>query len=193
MNHQSFFLRVLPSISLALLLAGCSGGIQTNSETSKGAELKKYKTYAWVKPENPEDEKRKDDKIFSGLILERCNAELQKKGFKLDAENPDAVFLFDTRVEDHVNYTQNAYVSVGVGFGGPGYYGGFAAPVSGGQFVPHETQQGMLFIEMYDTKTQKLLWRGSAQKELKPKSDVESDIKSAIKHIFVRLPVKHKE
>ena len=180
-------------ITLLTFLVACSGGIQTSSMTTKGAELTKYKTYAWVKPSNPDDEARKDDKLYSGLILELANAELKKKGFKLDTENPDAVFGFDTKVEERIEYTQNPYVTVGAGFGGPGYYGGYYAPVSGGQFVGHETVQGMLFIEMYDTKTQKLLWRGWAEEEITHKNDVESDIKTAVKHIFIRLPVKHKE
>ena len=179
-------------ITLLTLIAGCSGGIQTSSMTTKGAELKKYKSYAWAKPANPDDETRKDDKLYSGLILELANAELKKKGFKLDAENPEAVFIFDTKVEDRMKYTQNPYTTVGVGYGGPGYYGGFYAPVSGGQFVAHETVQGMLFIEMYDTKSQKLLWRGWAEEEITHKNDVEADIKKAVKDIFIRLPVKHK-
>ena len=180
-------------LSFIALMGGCAGGIQTSSMTTKGAELKKYKTYAWVKPGNPDDETRKDDKLYSGLILELANTELKKKGFKLDIENPEAVFAFDTKVEDRVKYTQNPYVTVGVGFGGPGYYGGFSAPVSGGQFVAHETMQGMLFIEMYDTKTQDLLWRGWAEEEITKKNDVEADIKKAVKQIFIRLPVKHKQ
>jgi hypothetical protein len=174
-------------------MAGCSGGIQTSSTTTKGAELQKYKTYAWIKPNNPDDETRKDDKIFSGLILETANVELNKKGFKLDTENPDAVFVFDTKVEDRVKYSQNPYVTVGPGYGGPGYYGPYSAPVSGGQFVAHETVHGMLFIEMFDTKTQNLLWRGWAEEEITKKNDVEADIKKAVKQIFIRLPVKHKE
>ena len=190
---SSFVLNYGLVITLLILMAGCSGGIQTSSMTTKGAELKKYKTYAWVKPDNPDDETRKDDKLYAGLILESANAELRKKGFKLDAENPDAVFLFDTKVEERMKYSQNPYVTVGVGFGGPGYYGGFSAPVSGGQFIAHETVQGMLFIEMYDTKSQKLLWRGWAEEEITQKNDVEADIKKAVKHIFIRLPVKHKE
>ena len=62
-----------------------------------------------------------------------------------------------------------------------------------GLYVSLNTVQGMLFIEMYETKTQKLLWRGWAKKEITPKNDVEADIKAAIKHIFIRLPVKHKQ
>jgi len=194
MNSICSTLRTISgALILIVLMGGCSGAIQTSSTTTKGAELKNYKTYAWIKPDDADAASRKDDKLFSGLILESANKELQNKGFKLDAENPEAVFVFDTRVEERVDYTQNPYQTVGVGYGGPGYYGAYSAPVHGGQFVAHETVKGMLFIEMYDTKTQKLLWRGWAEEEITHKNDVEADIKTAIKHIFIRLPVNHKD
>src|SRR5262245_55840495 len=111
------------SITLFIFMVGCSGGIQTSSSTTKGAELNKYKTYAWLKTDNPEDESRKDDKLFSALILETANMELKKKGFRLDPENPEAVFVFDTKVEERIKHTQNPYVYTGP-YGGAGYYGG---------------------------------------------------------------------
>jgi hypothetical protein len=178
--------------SIMLLLSACSGGIQSYSHKAKGVDLKKYKSYAWAKPADAEDEKRKDDKIYGGLILQLSNEELQKKGFVLNTDQPDAVFIFDTRIEDRITYSQTPQVSVGFGFGGPGYYGGFAAPVAGGDIVQNVTQQGMLYIEMYDTQTKKLLWRGWAQEEITYKNDIEADIRTAVKHIFMRLPVKHK-
>jgi hypothetical protein len=66
------------------------------------------------------------------------------------------------------------------------------APVAGGDIVQHQYQQGMLVIEMYDTKTQKLLWRGWAEEKITAQNDVEADVRTAVKHIFMRLPVKHK-
>jgi hypothetical protein len=190
-HHRSYIIAIF--ICTALAYVSCSStGVTSHSVKSKGVDLKKYKTYAWVKPADAEEEVRKDDKLYGKLILQLCNEELSKKGFVLDTENPDAVFLFDTRVEDRVNYSQTPQVSVGFGFGGPGYYGGFAAPVAGGELVQHNYQQGMMFIEMYDTKTQKVLWKGWAEKKLTYESDVEADIRTAVKHIFMRLGVKHK-
>ena len=180
-------------IGLAVLFHSCSSsGITSNAVKTKGVDLKKYKTYAWIKPADAEEEVRKDDKLYGKLILQLCNEELSKKGFVLDTENPDAVFVFDTHVEDRVSYSTTPQVSVGFGFGGPGYYGGFAAPVAGGDLVQHNYQEGMLFIEMFDTKTQKLLWKGRATKKITYESDIESDIRTATKHIFMRLSVKHK-
>jgi hypothetical protein len=180
-------------IGVALLITSCSSnGITSHSVKTKGADLKKYKSYAWMKPADAEEEVRKDDKLYGKLILQLCNEELSKKGFVLDTENPDAVFMFDTHVEDRVSYSTTPQVSVGFGFGGPGYYGGVSAPVAGGDLVQHDYQQGMMVIEMYDTKTQKLLWRGWAEEKITMNNDIEADIRTATKHIFMRLGVKHK-
>jgi len=185
------FSTVIFCITLLYALSSCSG-IQSHSFKADGVDLKKYKTYAWVKPANAEDSIRNDDKLYASLILQLTNDELAKKGFTLNTEQPDAVFTFNTRVEDRVSYTQTPQVSVGVGFGGPGYYGSMYAPVTGGDYVPHNYQQGVLFIEMYDTKTQKMVWSGWAEDKLTYKSNVERVIRIAVKHIFMRLPVKHK-
>jgi len=195
MNHISSTMRTTTgALSLIVFMIACSGGIKTSSTTTKDAQLKNYKTYAWGKPGDAEEDSRKDDKVFAGLILELANAELKKRGFKLDTENPDAVFLFDTHVQERTDYTQNPYVSVRKEkLRGYGYYGAYSVPSpTGGQFIAHETVNGMLFIEMHDTKTQKLLWRGWAEEEITHKNDIEADIRTAVKHIFMRLPVKHK-
>lgn len=49
----------------------------------------------------------------------------------------------------------------------------------------------MLFIEMFDTQSGQLLWKGWAQEQITYANDVESDIRRAVKHIFMRLPVQH--
>lgn len=178
------------AVTISFAVLSCTPGIQSYSSKAKDADLKKYKSYAWMRPADTEN--RKDDSVYAALILELANEELTKKGFVLNTEDPDALFLFDTRVENRVSYSQTPQVSVGIGFGGPGFYGGVSGPVAGGQVVEEYHQEGMLLIEMFDTETQQSLWRGWARKEVSIQSDVEADIRTAVKHIFMRLPVKHK-
>ncbi|MDL5048720.1 DUF4136 domain-containing protein [Oscillatoria amoena NRMC-F 0135] len=190
MKHQ-VFARWTLLLGLAVLNA-CSDGIVSHSYKAKGVDLKQYKTFAWVKPGDAEYQVQYDQKLFIPLIHKLSTEELQAKGFVIDNEKPDAVFLCDTKIEERTSYSQTPQVSVGFGFGGPGYYGGFAAPVAGGDIVENRYQQGMLFIEMYDTKTQKLVWRGWAEEQITYKNDIEADIRTAVKHVFMRLSVKHK-
>jgi hypothetical protein len=184
-----------PSIILALIfsLAACTSTLKTFSYKAKGVDLKEYKTYAWVNLEHFVEENKEGEKRYARYILDLANAELLEKGFKLDTINPDAVFQFDTRIENRVSYNQSPTVSVGVGFGGPGYYVGGAMPVSGGQVTQNNYEEGILTIEMYEPKTGKLIWKGWAEEPLHFETDVEADLKKAVSHIFMTLSVKHKE
>lgn len=185
-------IKLLVALIIFLAIISCTPGIQSYSTKAKDADLKKYKSYAWIMPTEADTVNQKDDKIYAALILALANEELAKKGFILNTQDPDALFIFDTRVENRVSQSRTPQVSVGIGFGGPGYYAGVSGPVAGGQVVEKYYEEGMLMIEMFDTKTQQSLWKGWAQKQLTIESDTEDDIRMAVKHIFMRLPVKHK-
>lgn len=178
---------------IPLLLYSCGTIMQTYSYKAKGIDLDTYKTYAWVNLEHFVDENKAGEKRYARYILDLANDELLKKGFMLDVENPDAVFQFDTKIENRVKYNQSPTVSVGMGVGGPGYYVGGSVPVSGGQVTQMNFEEGVLTIEMLEPKTGKLIWRGWAQEEISFETDIEADLQRAVKHIFMKLPVKHKE
>ena len=132
------------------------------------------------------------DKLFAGTIYLYANEELKKKGMVMVKSKPDVVFMFDTQVEDHMRYTQSATLSVGVGYGGPGYYVGGSVPVAGGKITEVPYQEGRLIIEMFDARSGKILWRSWAQKTLDYKSDLNIIIKNAMKDMMYTLPIKHK-
>jgi hypothetical protein len=181
---------------LAFILMSC-GGIQIDSTQTKGVDLKKYKTYAWGKPgdsdHDPNQETRKDNKKpYAGLIKRLANEELLKKGFVLDTLQPDAIFVFNSRVEERLTSSQGN-VNTGRGYDGYGYYGGgYYSPVGVGRSSQHAFEEGMLYVDMLDTKTRVPLWGGWAKKKLTAKSDVEADVRSAVKLIFNKLHVQHK-
>lgn len=190
MKNLTRFLFLLTIVQI--LASSCSSIMKTYSYKDKKTDLKQYKTYAWINLDHFVEDNKNGNKLYAKYILDLANQELKKKGFILDVENPDAVFLFDTQIENRIAYSQSPQVSVGVGFGGPGYYVGGSVPVAGGQITQENYDEGVLFIEMYDTKTQKLVWRGWAQEEISFTTDLETDIRRAVEQIFMRLPVKHK-
>lgn len=186
---------------LAIILGSCAG-IKIESFQAKGVDLKKYKTYAWGKPGNqagdPTAETRQEEKtIYSDFILELANAELLKKGFVLDTLNPEAIFVFNARTSQRTSYN-NSNINMGLGHDGMGYYGGgfwgggFYSPYGVGGSSHRVYEEGLLYIDMLDTKTKVPLWGGWAKKKLSPKSDVQSIIRKAVKSILVRLQVQHK-
>ncbi len=181
---------------LAFILGSC-GGIQIDSTQTKGVDLSNYKTYAWGKPgdsdNDPNREPRKESKkMYTGLIKRLATDELLKKGFVLDTLKPDAIFVFNSGVEELISYSQGN-VNTGYGYDGYGYYGGgYYSPVGVGRSSHHAYEEEMLYVDMLDTKTRTPLWGGWAKKKLTAKSDVEADVRSAVEKIFSRLKVQHK-
>ena len=173
-------------------LVSCSS-FTTNSYKTKGADLDQYQTYAWVNLKHFVSEDQENEKRYARFILEHADAEIRARGFELDTINPQVVFQFDTKIEHKISYNRTPTVSMGIGFGGPGYYVGGAVPVSGGQMVTKEYDEGILTIEMLETQTGRLLWRGWAQEKLGFETDLEADLQKAIPQIFMRLPVKKKK
>jgi hypothetical protein len=187
-NRRSSFLLLTAIINLI----SCSDNLHTFSDRDTKVDLQQYKTYAWIAPGDTILNARRKDKLYGGFIVHSANIELEKKGMEVNTSQPDALFMFETQMEDKVEYTQSPTLSVGVGYGGPGYYVGGSMPVAGGNIKASPYKEGMLIINMYDRRTGDLIWTGGAKKSLTDATDVEEVIKTAVKFIFVRLPIKHK-
>jgi hypothetical protein len=76
--------------------------LQVDSSQTKGVTLEKYKTYAWGKPGDPDNDPnyrpgKESQKMYGGLIKRLVDEELLKKGFVLDTLQPDAIIVFNSR------------------------------------------------------------------------------------------------
>lgn len=180
-------------VLFVLLLASPEGNAQeTFSDYDTSVDFSKYKTFAWLAPGDSVFNKRRVDKIFGGRIMYTANQQLEKKGMKADASDPDAIFIFNTKVEEKVKYSQSPTLSVGVGIAGPGYYVGGAAPVAGGTITESAYEDGQLSFDMYDAKTGTLLWTGGATKSFTADEDIEKIITTSTEKIFRKFPRKKK-
>ena len=74
--------------------------------------------------------------------------------------------------------------------GGGYYYSGTANPMAGMESSHIIVEEGTISYSMFDRKTGKLVWKGSAIKELNTKTNIEATIKKATAFIFARLPIK---
>ena len=188
MKPQIFLISTL----IGFLVISCSNEFHVKYDKDSSVDFQKYKTYAWAAPGDTTLTMKRNDKLFAGTIYLHSNEELKKKGMVRVTSKPDAVFMFDTQTEDRTKYTQAPTVSVGVGFGGPGYYVGGSVPVVGGQITATPYQDGRLIIEMFYARSHKLIWRGWGEKSIDSNADMDNAIKWVTKSILDKLPVKHK-
>jgi hypothetical protein len=160
------------------------------SDYDAQADFKKYKTYAWLAPGDSVLNRYRSEKLYGGYIAYAANQVLKSRGMKMDTINPDAIFVYDTRLNQTEEYSVSPTLSVGVGVRGPGYYMGGMAPVAGGKVTVTTAENGTLTYAMYDTHTRKLLWSGSGEETFKMSDDVQKIIGEATKKIFKKLPRK---
>ena len=190
---KSHSLSIFIVVALTIFFSSRSVGAQnTFSDYNTSVDFSKYKTFAWLAPGDSIFNKRRVDKIFGGLIMYTANQQLQKKGMMVDTTQPDAIFIFNTKVEEKVRYSQSPTLSVGVGVGGPGYYVGGSAPVAGGNITESSYEDGLLSFDMYDAKTGDLLWSGGATKSFTAAEDIEKIITTTTEKIFRKFPKKKK-
>jgi hypothetical protein len=147
-------------------------------------------TYAWLAPGDTVFNKYRSEKVYAGLITYSANEELSARGLTQVNNNPDAIFIFYTSVEEFTKYSQSATLSVGVGVAGPGYYVGGSAPVAGGKITATTMEDGTLSYAMYDAETAKLIWSGRVDKSFKPSDDLQKIITYNTSLIFKKYPVK---
>jgi predicted small integral membrane protein len=182
-------------LSVIVLLAASSISIYAQKVTvdyDTNLDFKKYKTYAWLAPGDSVLNRYRSEKLYGGYLAYAANNELRNKGMKMDTLNPDAIFVYDTRVNDVEEYHVSPTLSVGVGVAGPGYYVGGMAPVAGGKVTVTTSEKGILTYAMYDTQTKNLVWSARGEQKFKMSQDVQKIIGDATKKMFKTLPIKKK-
>jgi hypothetical protein len=170
-------------------LMSCSA-YNINYERKPGTDFSKYHSYAWLPPDSTSG-KYVNKKYVNDRIMFYTNRQLAQKGMHIDAQKPDALFNFYTYTVDKVEYQYNPPpAAVSFGFGGPGYYMGYAAPLAPATVTPVTYREGTLVIEMYDVATQSLVWKGVVTKALDRSVDIDAELNAAISRTMFTLPVK---
>ncbi|MBX2964422.1 MAG: DUF4136 domain-containing protein [Cyclobacteriaceae bacterium] len=181
------------------IMTDCAPRVKSHAVKEKGVDLAQYKSYTWAKPGDEEYQRTYDKKEAIGYIIQLTDAELKNKGFIKTPDQPDAIFIVDTKLEEHVAYTKMPGPNDGFGAGVPVYtggsYGGFSmgyyGPVQASQTVEREFLQGTILLEMYDSKTNQLLWRSWTEEQITNNTDLDKAIRKTVKKLVGQMPVKH--
>ena len=153
--------RILLSMAIASLAAAASLA-EVKTDYDRTAEFSRYKTYSWgsVHTQNP---------LWVDRIKAAVSSALAAKGWTEVESGGDVSIMAMEMMKDH--RTLNTYYdNFGGGWGwrwGGGFGDGF-----GTSTTTEETYRvGTLVVDLFDTNTKKLIWRGSASDTLSDKSD----------------------
>ncbi|WP_430400192.1 DUF4136 domain-containing protein [Flavobacterium sp.] len=136
-------IKLLPVLAF-FILASCSS-VRVNSDYDKKVNFENYKTYAFLKSGVDKVEISDLDKK---RILRSIDDVMATKGFTKDS-NPDLLISIFTKEKERVD----VYNSFGFGWGWNPWWGMNYTNVS-------TTPEGVLFIDLIDSKTKELVWQG---------------------------------
>jgi hypothetical protein len=133
---------------VVMLLAGCNP-TYVDHDYDLNADFTAYKTFAWL-PQNTMTEGQPQTTQQSGLMENRIkrivNEGLEAKGLRIDVDNPDLVLVYHIGVDNITEIRQTGY-----------NYG------MGGNVRTDHFQEGTFILDMMDSQTKNLVWRGIAE------------------------------
>lgn len=169
-------------LGLALLvITGCGPSIRVFSDYDKSLPVSHYKTYNWsdLKPVTREGT---NPRYVSALTDERIrkavNRELTGLGFTSSAVNASMEVHYHIVVADKTMTVTEPF----------GYR--YSPYLEQKMTNTYEYREGTLIIDLFDTQTNELVWRGWATDVITDKAvkEPEKAINYAVKEIFKRSP-----
>jgi Domain of unknown function (DUF4136) len=165
-------------MGMMFLIAGDVSAQQVKTDYDRSANFGQYKTYSWeqVKTQDPLDVDR---------IKNSVNATLSAKGWtQVDSSGDVSIVAIETARNQQ---TLNTFYD---GFGGGWGWRRFGGGGFGDATTTTETYKvGTLIIDLFDTKTKQLIWRGSASDTLSNNSNKNiKDLGKGVEKMFKKFP-----
>jgi len=180
---MKFLSKIAASIGLTLVLATVSFAQHVKTDYDHNANFGQYKTFSWQKVQTK-------DQLMVDRIKSAVNSALVAKGWTEVPSGGDVeVFAIETTQNQQ---TLDTFYN---GFGGGRRWGGFGG--FGDSTTTVETYKvGTLVVDLFDAKTEKLIWRSSSSDTLSDKADkntknLDKGVNKMFQHFPPAPPEKH--
>jgi Domain of unknown function (DUF4136) len=165
-------------LGMLLLFAGQLSAQQVKTDYDRSTNFAHYKTYSWerVKTKDPLDADR---------IKNAVNAALSAKGWtQVDSGGDVSIVAMEIT---HNQQTLNTFYD---GFGGGWGWRRFGAGGFGEATTTTDTYKvGTVVVDLFDTKTKQLVWRGAASDTLSNNSDKNiKNLDNGVGKMFKNFP-----
>ena len=167
------------TIAMFIFLTTASFAQHVKTDYDRTINFDQYKTYCWEKVETK-------DPLWVDRIKSAVDTDLTAKGWtQVPSDgNISLVAIEATKNEKTLNTFYN-------GFGGGWRWGGFGDATT----TVDNYQVGTLVLDMFDTQTKKLVWRGSASDSLSDKTDkniknLDKGVQKMLQHFPPGAPKK---
>lgn len=169
---------LLTLIGMMSLFAGNSAAQQVKTDYDREADFGQYKTYSW-------EHVNTRDPLFVDRIKGAVNAALAAKGLT-QVESGGDVSIVAVEITRNQQTLNTFYDGLGGGWGWRRFGGGGFGEAT----TTTETYKvGTLVVDLFDTKSKKLLWRGTSSDTLSNNSDKNiKNLDKGVEKMFKQFP-----
>lgn len=171
--------RVVIVLAVVLAITASAFPSKVRTDYDHNVSFSLYKTYSWAKLDMPSS-------LWNDRVKEAVDKALAAKGWKeVPAGGDVSIVAVGTTREKPTLYTFYN------GFDG-WMWGGFGDAVA--TTTVENYRVGTLILDMYDSNTKKLIWRGSASDTLSDKPEKnEKKLDKSVQNLFEHFPPKQEE
>jgi hypothetical protein len=180
---RRFSMKMFQRVYIMLALTAASFSVpaladKVVADYDHSANFGQYHTYCWGQVHSA-------DPLFEQRIRDAVDHDLQTKGWQQGTDGSCDVTTTAVLVKRHQNEYTTFYDGLGGHWGWRGWGGGFGMATTSVDKIP----VGTLVVDMYDTSSGKLVWRGQAYDQLsdKPEKDTKK-LEKAVDKMFEKFP-----
>lgn len=140
-----------------IMLAGCASGPKIYTNQDPLAYFDSYRTFAFEKPLGT-DRPGGQQSIISSHLMRATQAEMERRGYRYDPENPDLVINFFLNTKEKIQARSTPTTGVGYGYYRRGYYGTWG----GYETTITQYTEGSLNVDIVEMKRDQLVWEAVA-------------------------------
>jgi hypothetical protein len=167
MKARVALLTMLVSITSAIAVAQ-----QVSVNYNHNQSFAQYHTYAW----GSNNANAIQDSILAQVAQQDIDSAMQAKGFSKvqESQTPDLILTANGGLKQQTSYSAWGMRGIGGGMGG---------------ITPEQNVIGTMIVDLYDAKTQSLIWRGIAQDTLSNNgSKNQQVVEKAVQKMFKQWP-----
>jgi hypothetical protein len=154
------------------LISTIAMGQQVSVNYNHSESFAQYHTYAW----GSNNANQVQNSILAQVAQQDIDSALQGKGLQKVEENqkPDLIVTANGGMRQQTSYSAWGMRGIGGGMGG---------------ITPEQNVEGTLVVDLYDAKSQSLVWRGIGQNTLNKNGNKNQQmVEKAIQKMFKQWP-----
>jgi hypothetical protein len=169
--------RTVIFLSLLLLFPAILSAQKVETDFDHSVNFSQYKSFMWLR------EPRLRDPLMKRRVMDAVNAQLTAKGLHLVTEGGDlGVAAHGATTEERT--LETFYTGFG-GWGWRGWGSGVATT------IPQTYKVGTLIIDLFDTRTKQVIWRGTATGTVPDNPEkTAKNLNKAIEKMFKKFPLR---